>query len=153
MPHRIARIRAGRHPHEILVAFTALFIGVTGVAFGGAMSPSLNATFGAPWRSVYFVGLAVGGAVTLWGIARRRIEGMLIERAGLWMLAMLFAAYSAAIIADRGVIGLAFALIPLSYTATTVMRCLQIGRDLELLKQYLADIPSERTDGHGDDMV
>ena len=88
---RLLAVRTGRHPHEILVCVTALLIGGSGLALNGtSISRALNETFPEGLRYIYFTGLVLSALVTLYGIAKHGIEGLLIERIGMGVQACLF---------------------------------------------------------------
>jgi hypothetical protein len=143
-------IRTGRSPHEILVCITALFIGGSGLIAGKTTSPAINAAFPPPWEDVYFFGLVVSALITLYGIARYRVEGLLIERAGLGVQAAFFLAYGIAVVSNRGWFGAAFAALPLCFFASNICRMVQIRRDLAALPEQLrhaVDLSDDRDDG------
>ena len=140
---RLLAIRTGRQPHEICICICALLVGLTGLTFGESISASISAALPPPWRTVYFAGLVISGAVALYGIWRHDVMGVLVERVGMWTMGALFAAFSGAILLLYGWSGLAAALMPLCFSTANAARAVQIGRDLALLMSYLADHPHE----------
>lgn len=141
---RLRVTRTGRSPHEILVCITALIIGGSGLVLEKSVSQAINDTFPEPYDRAYFFGLVLSAALTLYGIGRWRVEGLLIERIGLALQALFFAAYAVAILINRGAVGIGFAAIPLCFTASNLVRIAQIRADLAALPEQLRRHPGGR---------
>lgn len=151
MVARLLRIRTSRHPHEIMVTAIAVIVGALGAFMPHRISPAVNATFGEPEARVFYGLMAAFGVMVLLSMLHRKVESLLLERAGLIGLGFFFAAYAVAIIADRGLAtGLFSAIIPACFTIANIARIIQIKRDLALLRAYLKDHPDEVEVPHGE---
>lgn len=135
---RLRVVRTGRSPHEILVCVTAFLIGASGLVAPTSISPAIDAAFPDSFEDLYFAGLVLSSALTLVGIMRYRVEGLLLERVGLVVQACFFAAYGIAIMSSRGLEALAFALIPVCFTIANIARVWQIRTDLANIPAALA---------------
>jgi len=147
---RTAVIRTGRSSHEVLVCITAIIIGLTGLLLDQSISPVINEVFPPPYDALYFAGLVASGALTLYGVARYRLEGLLIERIGLSVQAAWFAAYAVAIVGNRGMSGWALACLPLCFAVSNLFRVVQIRRDLAALPAELRATGRPGRDGDRD---
>lgn len=142
--HRLLKLRTGRQPHEILVISATVLLGIVGVVLPQEISAAVADAFSAFWARAYWAGMVVFGAVTLFGIFRKRIEGLLIERAGLTVLAVLYGTYVYAALATAGLEALAGITLPTSFAIANLARCWQIRNDLILLRDYLRDHPGDK---------
>jgi hypothetical protein len=138
-------IRTGRSSHEILVCATAVIIGLFGLLLPKSISPAITSVFPPPLDLAYYAGLVLSGGLTLFGIARYRVEGLLLERIGLAMQAAFYAAYGIAIVGTRGIGGWAMACLPLCFAISSLFRIVQIRADLRALPEEL-----RRAVDHGD---
>ncbi len=130
-------IRTGRHPHEILVLVAAVAIGVQGCLFPRDVNPAVHALLG-PWGGfVFFATLSVFALVTLYGIRQGKIDGLLVERAGLAVLAVFFMAFTAAVLDYRGLSALGSASFPFCLALANIWRIRQIRTDLKTLRTAL----------------
>jgi hypothetical protein len=144
MPGRLLRIRTGKHPHEILVVGATIMLGIVGTIWPDRISAAIDQEFSWPWSVAYWVSMAAAGSITMWGIFNRKIDGLLIERAGLTIQASLFGLYVYAVAQYVGFAGFASMVLPIAFAAGSLARCWQIGTDLSLLKEYLKDHPGEQ---------
>lgn len=144
MPGRLLQIRTGKHPHEILVIAATILIGTLGATAPERISGAIAAEFLWPWAMVYWVAMAGSGLITLWGILNHKIEGLLVERAGLTLQATMFAIYIYAVSQHTGLAGLVSMILPAAFAIGNLARCWQIRSDLKLLKAYLKDHPGEK---------
>lgn len=142
--HRILQIRTGKHPHEVLVLIFTTILGTVGSVMPSEISDSVAGEFPWPWCMIYWIAMTATGLLTLSGIFNRKIEGLLIERAGLTLQATLFGAYIYAVSQHAGMSGLVSMVLPASLIAGNIYRCWQIKTDLALLTSYLKDHPGER---------
>lgn len=151
MVGRLLRIRTSRHPHEILVTVVAVLVGILGAFIPDRISPAVNATFGQPEARFFYAFMAAFGVMVLWSMRHRRVDSMLLERAGLIGLGFFFAGYGVAVLAERGLgSGLISTIIPFSFAVANVARIVQIKVDLALLRDYLKDHPDEVEVSHGE---
>jgi hypothetical protein len=139
-------IRTGRHPHEILVLVAAVVIGVQGVIFPRDINPAVHDLLGAWGGSAYFAALVLFAFVTLYGIRQGKIDGLLVERAGLAVLAVFFFAFAAAVLNYRGISAIGSASFPLALAVANIWRIRQIRNDLKTLRTALSEpMPVEPT--------
>lgn len=141
MVHRLLKVRTGRQPHETLVVATTVLLGAIGVALPQEISAAVADAFTVFWARAYWAALVVFGSVTLWGIFYRRVEGLLIERAGLTVLAVLYGTLVYAVLATDGLAGLTGTALPACFVVANLSRCWQIRTDLVLIKDYLREHP------------
>lgn len=144
MVDRLLKIRTGRQPHELLVLLATVILGTVGTFLPEKISTAIAETFARPISSVYWAGLALFAGIALFGIIRRRVDGLLIERAALVVLTALYGAYVVAVISSSGLAGFAACALPLAFAIANVCRVFQIRRDLQLLASYLKDHPGEQ---------
>lgn len=140
---RILRIRTGKHPHEVLITCFLVALGVIGMIVPDRISV-IASQFPWPWSMAYWICLSVTGSITLYGIFNKKIEGLLIERAGLTLQATLLGVYIYAIYDYPQSSGVTGMMLPLALISANLTRCWQIRKDLALLKSYLIDHPGER---------
>jgi hypothetical protein len=143
MVGRLLRIRTGKHPHEIFVIVATVALGIVGVIVPEEISSAIASEFAWPWAVVYWACMVVFGATTLYGIFMHKIEGLLIERAGLVMVAVLYGIFIFAVASYAGWNGLVSMTLPAAFASANIARCCQIGTDLALLKAYLKDHPGD----------
>lgn len=144
MPGRLLRVRTGRHPHEILLVVAATLLGVVGAFIPELISDAVAAEFPWPWAMIYWIFMAVSGLITLWGIFNKKIEGLLVERAGLTMQATAIGIFIYCVAEYAGLGGLVSMVLPGAIIIGHLSRCWQIKRDLALLTAYLKDHPGEK---------
>ena len=143
MPDRLLHVRTGRHPHEILVLLATVLVGVVGTVLPSEVSQAVAETLDGWLGRAYYVGLAAFSSIALWGIFRRRIEGLLVERVAITVVALYYAVFAACVFWYYGLGGAMGAVIPTAYCIANLARCWQIKTDLALLKSYLRDHPGE----------
>lgn len=125
---------------ETAVAIVAAISGVSGLIFPSTVSPAISEALTQPWREVYLALLVLGGLTALIGTVRHGVQGLLIERWGLTVLAIGFTVLVTCVVLTRGWPGTVSALIPAVFIGCTVGRIVQIGHDLGMLKAYDADL-------------
>lgn len=143
MTDRLLRIRTGRHPHEVLVLIASVVVGIVGLIVPTEVSDAVTHSMTSGLARFYYLGLAFFSAVALWGIFRHKVDGLLIERVAITVVALYYMIFAACVIGDRGLSGLMGIVIPVSYCIANLARCWQIRIDLALLRSYLADHPGE----------
>jgi hypothetical protein len=130
----------GRNWYQLLLMVLTVFWVAT-AWMSGSTDQSITASF--PWwsRSLWYFGLTIGAAVTAVGIIMHTFTGLLVEKAGLFILVGICAGYVVAFLAFAGradpvhVISIV-ALIAL-YAAINIARARQIHRDIVGLKHGL----------------
>lgn len=138
---RLLRVRTGRQPYEVAVLVMSVVLGIVGTFVPEGISGAIDAEFNTFWSRTYWAALTLFATITLVGIHRRRVEGLLIERGGLTVMAALFGTYVYAAVATNGLAGIAASALPLSFVIASLARCWQIRDDLRLLTSYLRDHP------------
>jgi hypothetical protein len=108
------------------------------------ISNSVANEFPWPWAAIYWGCMAFSGMITLYGIFDRKIDGLLIERAGLMLLTAVYGLFVYAVIQYAGLSGFVGAGFPIAFAIGNLWRCWQIRTDLVLLKSYLRDHPGEQ---------
>lgn len=144
MPGRLLRVRTGRHPHEILLVVAATLLGIVGAIFPESISDAVATAFPWPWSMALWIFMALSGLVTLWGIFNHKIEGLLVERAGLTLQATGIGLYVYCVFEYAGFSGLVSMVLPGAIIIGHLSRCWQIKRDLALLTAYMKDHPGEK---------
>lgn len=141
MTDRLLRVRTGRQPYEVAVLIVSIATGIVGVVLPEGISGAIDSEFNTFWSRSYWAALVLFAGITLAGIFRRRIEGLLIERGGLTVLSALYATYVYAAVATNGLAGIGASALPIAFTLASLARCWQIRNDLLLLTSYLRDHP------------
>ncbi|MDB5733285.1 MAG: hypothetical protein JWQ03_3180 [Variovorax sp.] len=144
MVSRLLQVRTGRHPHELLILIASTVLGLVGTVLPGEISSAIATVMDGWTVHAFWAGLAVFAGASLYGILKRGVEGLLIERVGLFGLAMFYLAYSVAVIDYAGWGGLVSVALPLCFAIGNLGRIWQIRTDLRLVKSYLKDHPDER---------
>jgi hypothetical protein len=145
MPRRLLTVRTGRQPHEIGVLIVSVLVGVMGVATPNHVSPAVADALNGWIIHFYYGGLGFFAVMALWGITKKGIEGLLIERVGLTIVALYYIIFSICVFSYAGFpAGALAASLPIAYALASIVRGFQIRRDLVLIKAYLADHPGEQ---------
>lgn len=144
---RLLTVRSGRHPHEVLILIAAGLIGVIGMTIPDKISNSIIEVFGMVGGRTFYGGMFVFAAVALYGVWKRKVEGLMIERASLIALTTFFFAYGSSVLMVNGVVGLVSAILPLSFAIANCCRIAQIKTDLYYIKEYLTDHPDDGKGG------
>lgn len=90
-------IRSGREPFEVSLMSVCLAYGLVALIFYNKMAATSLRLYPAPGGMIFLGLLAIGAAVTLYGLfgpGWRTVHGVHIERAGLVMLTGLCASYA-----------------------------------------------------------
>lgn len=136
---RLLKVRTGRQPHEISVMIAAILGGVLGVLFPEGVSPAISSLLPEVPTQIFFGMMAAFGVIVLVSMVKRTVDALLLERAGLFVLAFCFTAFALAIFVHSGFAGALSSVLPLAFAGANVWRVLQIGYDLKLLKSYLSE--------------
>lgn len=143
MVARLLHVRTGRQAHEIVILIASIIVGVVGAVLPEDVSNAIAHVMHGWVIHTYYAGLAAFSVLTLCGILYRKIEGLLVERVGLTVVALYYAVFAVCIISYAGLAGAMGALLPVAYTIGNSARIWQIRTDLSLLKDYLADHPDD----------
>lgn len=120
-----------QRPHEILICFAVVFSGVVGLLSPDTVSPSITQAFPGVMSAIYFLALISSGLVSLYGVYGKTMVSPMIERAGLFAMALFLVAYALSLIARNGDIALIAAIMPTAVAIANVVRAFQITRALE----------------------
>jgi hypothetical protein len=99
-PQPVILIHDGRHPLVLLIMAAACFSGILGIF--GAPNPNavIDKLIPEPWRTAYYLLLALSGLVTLVGVWLPKLRDRLsVEQIGLWFLSGTLLIYPIAIYA------------------------------------------------------
>lgn len=146
--HRLLRLHGSRHPHEILTSAWTAVVGVIGfvllVVTGTGISTTISRAMHEPWEYAFYVGLIVSSATVLYGVFRKKkIDGLLIERVGLFLQAAMYLVYSVVILTESGFTSLLATVLPTALVAANVIRVWQVNSDLKIIQEYLSDHPED----------
>lgn len=133
-------ILTARHsPFEIIILLMSLLTGIINL-LGFSTSPSLKAvTETLPFYVPVWGGALIAGSATaLISIFRTIPMSLILERIGLTLLATAFTSYSFAIVLAAGTRGIGTALLTGAFAAGSVVRVLQINRDIRLIGEAAA---------------
>lgn len=122
-------VTSTRNPFEVfLVAAFGIYCATSLIAFDKVATTVIRG-FPQPWGLVFLGAGLVACSITMTGIIRAAtMKGVLYERAGLTMLGGITFAYACWALGSTGIRGLAFALMLLALTGSSVWRSLQISR-------------------------
>lgn len=118
--------RQGRHPHEVYLLSVCVLYGLAGlVAYDEVVSNSI-APLGRIAGYVFFGSVLFGSLVGLIGIfwPFKGVQGPLVERSGLLILAAFWFGYVVAVVYNAGFRGLGFILVVGGFAMANVHRAL-----------------------------
>lgn len=142
---RLLAVRSGRHPHEILILIAASLIGLIGILFPDTISPAISQIFNTNGSRIFFGGMFAFAAIALYGVWKRKVEGLMIERGCLIALTCFFTAYSLSVLFHTGLTGVIASILPLSFAIANICRIVQIRTDIIYIQSYLNDHPGENS--------
>lgn len=143
-------LRSGRHPHEIALLVLSVVIGFTGLIFeSDRLSPGISNAFPGLLQSYFYFGLVLGGAVALFGALRINITGLLLERAGLIFLSAVYLAYGISVLSNSGTRGLIPALFGIAMSVASIVRVVQIQRDVKQARKAISDALCDLPESEG----
>lgn len=131
------RSRLGRAVFEVYLLVACVLIGVFGLITPHARARSVVAAFPAWAQTAWYVGIALGGALAIYGISRGEIEGVLKERAALIVMSGLSASYAVASVAYAGWPALSGAFLLISFAVACAVRTGQLSADLAAVRAEL----------------
>lgn len=120
-----------QRPHEILIIFASILSGLVGFLSPGSVSPSIAQAFPGGLADLYFAGLLISGCVAMYGALGFSMISPLLERAGLFVMALFILAYALSLIARNGQIAVVASIIPFACAAANLIRCWQISRAVD----------------------
>lgn len=138
-PPKSITFRSGRHPHEIGLLVMSLVIGLIGLAVEPASSPALSSSLSGPLLSYFFLVLILSAIASFVGALMNSITGLLWERAGMYPLSAMYVAYSMAVLMYGGLRGITSAMFGLAIAVASVVRIVQIHRDLKKVRLWMQE--------------
>lgn len=127
-------IPSGRQPFQVALVALALLSGIAGLLVPGSGSRTIQELL--PVYAQYWsLGLVVSSTTVLIGLVLQPIMSLLVERAGLVMLAVLFLAYGGGVIFVGGLSRLTGGLIIIGFGVASAARVWQITRGLRTVKK------------------
>lgn len=123
-------VRTGNSPFEVWLLGAAVIAGVGGLVNPGASRAVARVL--PDWQLyTWYSGLIVTAGIALLGVVLRSLLGLLLERAGLVLLAALTVIYAIAIVAAGGEPLTLSAALAASLGCACLARAWQIGKDLK----------------------
>ena len=116
--------RQGRHPHEVYLLAVCVLYGLAGlIAYDKVVSNSIQ-PLGPLAGHLFFGSVLFGSAVALLGIfwPFKGLQGPLVERSGLLILAAFWIGYTVAVAYNAGIRGLGFILVVGGFALANVHR-------------------------------
>lgn len=138
-------LRSGRNPFEVALMIVCVAVGVVGLIVPGpGPSPTLAAVFG--WASgLIYAGFLIAPSIALIGLAwprdtvRRLQVGMSVERAALYPVSGMAAAYAGSAFASSGLRAVVAASLIGAIALACLLRARQITADLRSVAEVLPD--------------
>jgi hypothetical protein len=146
----------GRHPHEVTILFSALLIGVLGLAtYDNPVSASTTVgRFPHPFGLILLIGITAGSSVALAGVFTKKPLSPHIERAGLMVLGVQLGIYSLAAVLLFGLRGSGFGIFVGGIAVANLWRALQIPKEISdraaVLALLVETVEKRGGDQHGD---
>lgn len=147
--NRLLRLHGSRHPHEILTSLWTAVVGVVGLILLTTTGTGISATVGralhAYWEHAFYISLILSSGCVLYGAFRKKkIDGLLTERIGLFAQGGAYLVYVAVVLTESGTGALLASILPTALVAANGVRIAQIRADLGVIKDYLTDHPEDR---------
>lgn len=120
-----------QRPHEILICFAAILTGVVGLLSPDSVSPAIAQAFPGVLSGIYFLSLISSGLVTLYGAYTTTITSPLLERAGLFAMALFVFAYALSLLARNGQMAIIATIMPTACAIANLIRVWQITRAIK----------------------
>lgn len=120
-----------QRPHEILIIFAAILSGLVGFISPGSVAPSITQAFPGGLADLYFAALIISGCIAMYGSFGVSTVCPLLERAGLFAMALFLFAYALSLIARNGEIASVAAIMPTAAAIANLIRCQQITRAID----------------------
>lgn len=124
-------VRDGKHPHQVGFLVAGVILGIV-----GAVGPRSTTSRALPDLTVYLLygGVALAALIAIVGVFVPDILGALIERVGLFMLAIMLLGFGVAVIAAAGIRGVSFGLFVAAFAGANLFRVWQIRREIKDLQ-------------------
>jgi len=134
----LRRINERRAVFEVYLLCLCVLTGTASYMVPDARARSIVTSF-PPWaQGLWYVGIALGGVLGLYGVAARQVDtALLVERVAMALLIGLTASYGAAAIAYQGLSAIPASMALIGFTGIAVVRMFQINQDLATLQARL----------------
>lgn len=123
-----------RSPFQTYLLIACVLAGVAGIVDPHRGSSSVLKVLPMWELYVWYIGLTVGGTVTLFGQVRKTLPGLYTERVGLLFLIGLCVIYTAAIVVAVGVSLALSALVIVFFAVACAVRIRQIAYEIKLIR-------------------
>jgi hypothetical protein len=128
-------VLAVRHrPFEIAVLFAVMFSTIVNLVKGPNQTMSAFNQLIPGYTWVWTIGVLAGASLALVAVIVKTPTCLLLERAGLCLLAALFLAYGVVSILLFGVVGFSGANLLLAFGLAAIFRIFQLTKDIRTLK-------------------
>lgn len=125
-----AILRSGRNPLALFLLGACILNGIVGVLAPEATAGAVARVLPAWATTLWYWGLLISAGVSGTGILLRGLKSLLVERAGLLLLALLLGVYSVAVLVVAEWKGLFVSVLVAAFAGAAVARFAQIQRDL-----------------------
>lgn len=123
-------IRSGWEPFEVMLMAGLALSGFGGLLVFDRLEGSTITKFPEPWGQLLFALLGASSLITLVGAAWRTLQGIKVERAGLFGIVCLGSVYGAWAFGVNGLAAFGFAVILFCIVGASLWRMLRIRHDL-----------------------
>jgi signal transduction histidine kinase len=130
-------VRAKQNPFQLAFMIAAILGGLALLILRQRLGSTLAQELPTPITVILGAGLVAGAGTTLIGMWMQRVAGLLLERAGLLILTILFIVYAAFTVDFTGLKGLIIEVFFGSFAVASAFRALQIASDLRQTEQEI----------------
>lgn len=133
--------RAGRHPHEVFLLAVCFLFSPLGLIAKDTVSGNAILSLSDPLAYVFYAVMWIGSAIALAGLFLpfKGVQGPLVERGGLLLLAAVWYGYGGLALATAGLRATGFALVVLGFASANVYRALvRIPEDIKAIAEAAA---------------
>lgn len=148
-PWAEGRIHTTRSPHKLYLLIACVIGGTLGLVFPPSHGLSISDAFPGKTQLVWYAGLLIGGVLGLVGSYLRSITGILLEQAGMYLLAGLAISFAFAAFAHTGLPAIPGALILGGFGCANAVRAYHIHLDLRVLRRDLRALANRNREGSG----
>lgn len=140
-------VRAKQNPFQLAFMIAAVLGGLALLVLRQRLGSTLAQQLPAVITVILGIGLVAGAGTTLAGMSTQRIIGLLLERAGLLILTILFAVYAAFTVDFVGIKGLITVVFFAAFTVASAYRAWQISSDIRGIESDIKQAVAEQEEG------
>lgn len=146
---RVIALPRERSPFQVCVLAVGLLYAIVTTIWYGSLAATSVKMFPAPGGRIFLVLLGLGCGSTLVGLWQRGIQGLQVERAGLWLLVCLCLSYTLWTPFAVGVRGIGLMLwMGILLALPSAIVAVRLGRQIKDAEEAVARArPSEGDDG------